>query len=189
MLGVMLDRRRCLAWLSLALLPAKLASAAEEEHLREAEERSELGTAQRGAPTSPTARRLMHGLLCQCPGCQPKRITIEDCTCGYAAKQREEVLAVLALHDLSSAQGEAAAEQAVRADQVERYGRKVVAEPATPTVWMLPAVATLGGLGLVVAGGRRWRSHRSPAVVALPSSLPEDEALAERLEDELADVD
>ena len=92
-------------------------SSAGLEHANFDLEREDLGTAASFRPTSATAERLMGQLLCQCPGCQPKHITIADCACGYAARQREEVLAIVAEYDLSTATGRDNAERAALADQ------------------------------------------------------------------------
>ena len=180
--------RGTLRWLVVLGLwcPLAHAAGAVNEHDQTQLEREDLGTATLFAPTSPTAQHLMHELLCQCPGCQPKRITIEDCACGYAARQREQVLAILAGHDLSTARGRTAAEQAVRDDQVDRYGRGVLAQPSSAMVWVFPLVATMGGLGVLILGGRRWR--RSMSQVETASGLVDD-SLEDRLDDELAAVD
>ena len=181
-------RCRC-SWLvplAFSCLSVQVASA-KPEHRDSSLEREDLGTATLFQPTSTAAQHVMHGLLCQCPGCQPKRITIEDCACGYAARQREEVLAVLAAHDLSTARGRAAAERAAVDDQVDRYGLGVLAQPSTSIVWMFPLIATVGGFGILIVGGRRWRrrSVHAPA----PMIIPEEDALTERLDDELAELD
>ncbi|MBL0217662.1 MAG: cytochrome c-type biogenesis protein CcmH [Myxococcales bacterium] len=175
--------------LATLLLATPSIAHADGEHRSSDLEREDLGTAMQFQPTSPTAEHLMHGLLCQCPGCQPKRITIQDCACGYAAKQRQEVLAVLASHDLATASGRTAAEHAVTDDQVGRYGRQVLAQPSSATVWMFPLIATLGGLGLVFGGVSRWRRRRVVPGAAARVSTLDDELLAERLDDELALVD
>lgn len=172
--------------LALALSSASVA-AAPSEHREPSLEREDLGTATRFRPTSPTAKHLMHDLLCQCPGCQPKRITIEDCACGYAARQREEVLAVLAGHDLSSEQGRAAAERAVRADQVERYGGGVLAQPDSSLVWGVPIVATIAALGFLLVRRRARRPQEEARLDAPPRHAADD--LDDRLDDELMAID
>lgn len=164
-----------------------LAAPAASEHREPGLEREDLGTASRFRPTSPTAEHLMHDLLCQCPGCQPKRITIEDCACGYAARQREEVLAVLAGYDLSSEQGRTAADRAVRADQIERYGGGVIAQPSSTLVWAIPIAAAIAALALLLVGRQRWRPR--PVQTPAPARIAVDDALGERLDDELALVD
>lgn len=172
--------------LALALSSAS-ATAAPNEHREASLEREDLGTAARFRPTSPTAEHLMHDLLCQCPGCQPKRITIEDCACGYAARQREEVLAVLAGHDLSSAQGRAAAERAVRADQVQRYGGGVLAQPGSSLVWVVPIACTIAALGFLLVRRRARRPAPQPRPDAPPR--PAEDDLDDRLDDELMAFD
>ncbi len=174
--------RPWLVALALATVPPHLAVAS-EEHGEAALERESLGTAALFAPTSATAHEVMQGLLCQCPGCQAKRITIRDCACGYAAQQREQVLAVLATQDLATPEGRAAAARAAFADQVTRYGGGVRAQPSSSMVWLLPMAAATGGLGLLIAGARRWRRRAAPATAA---TAPEDDVLADRLDDELA---
>ncbi|MCX5746266.1 MAG: cytochrome c-type biogenesis protein CcmH [Proteobacteria bacterium] len=148
-------------------------------------EREDRGTASLYPPTTPSATRVMDGLLCQCPGCQAKRITIRDCACGYAARQREEVLGVLAGFDLSTSSGRTAAEEAVFADQVRRYDRGVLARPPSVAVWLLPIVACVGGLGGLLASRRR-RRRTAPGD---PPPSPEDARLADLLDDELAATD
>lgn len=164
---------------------AGVAAAAPNEHRDASLEREDLGTAALFRPTSPTAQHLMHDLLCQCPGCQPKRITIEDCACGYAARQREEVLAVLAGYDLATEDGRVAAERAVRADQVARYGGAVLADPGSSLVWAVPIAGALAALGLIFVALRRWRPPMRPAI----APRPEDDDLDVRLDDELAAID
>jgi len=162
-------------------------AAATGEHRDAMLEREDLGSSSLFQPTSPSAEHLMRQLLCQCPGCQPKRISIRDCACGYAARQREEVLVVLANHDLTSAPHREVAMQAVLADQVRRYGGQVLVDPTTPTVWFLPLVAIFGCLAALGAAGQRW--SRPALAVAVTPMGAEDDCLAERLDDELARVD
>jgi len=163
-------------------------ASANAEHVDAALEREDLGTSLQFRPNSATADALMGQLLCQCPGCQPKRITIKDCACGYAARQRGEVLDVLAAHDLASEENREAAQRAVRADQLARYGQQVLVQPSTPTVWFVPLVAMLGCLGALALVGVRW--SRAGASVRVRPELPVyDDHLIERLDDELARTD
>jgi cytochrome c-type biogenesis protein CcmF len=156
------------------------------------------GWAAMNRPTNSTEERAMHELICLCGGC--KRETVFDCKCPTAAQMRRQVLDLLVrvdakgqpLFDLTSAEGRDKAYSAVLDAFVKEYGgEQVLAKPRSQFSWLLPSVAVVGGLGLLVVAGRRWVG-RGAAVATTAGAAPlppEDEAYAEKLDDELADTD
>jgi cytochrome c-type biogenesis protein CcmF len=132
------------------------------------------------------ATRLMKDLVCLCGGCQ--RESLHDCKCGYAAKQREIVLSLLAGKDLSSSAGRSAAYDDVVAAFMQRYGGgHVLTEPRDQLSWIFPYVAIAGGLGLLLLVVARWK--RRAAAEAPPPPPPVDDEYAEKLDDELREID
>jgi cytochrome c-type biogenesis protein CcmH/NrfF len=140
----------------------------------------------------------MKELLCVC-GCA--RESVFDCKCASAAQLRQQVKDVLGkvdatgkpVFDLASPAGRDVAYEAVLNEFVKVYGgEQVLATPRTKFSWLLPSLGVLGGLGLLVVAGRRW-VHRGGAVAAAEASaaappVAEDDAYAEKLDDELADT-
>ena len=50
-------------------------------------------------------------------------------------------------------------------------------------------VAAAGGLGILLALGRRWVARGQKKLAAAPAALVEDETYADRLDDELRETD
>ena len=133
------------------------------------------------------AGRAMKQLVCLCGGCQ--RETLHDCKCSYAAQERAMVLALLEGKDLSSSDQRRAAYDGVVSAFVRRYGgEKVLVEPTNQMSWIFPLTAVAGGLALLVVAGLRW-TRRSRQVAATTPVAPVEEAYAEKLDDELRDID
>jgi cytochrome c-type biogenesis protein CcmF len=161
----------------------------------------------RPAPNS-VDERAMKELLCVC-GC-PRESTF-DCKCGSAAQLRRQIMDFLGqvddkgkpMFDMSTPVGRDTAYDAVLDFFVKTYGgEQVLSTPRTKFSWLLPSVAVIGGLGLLLVAGRRWvgRGTAMPATAAAPGSAAavaaaaatapvEDEAYADKLDDELADTD
>ena len=165
------------------------------------------GYAAQNRPSNPTEERAMKELLCVC-GC-PRESTY-DCKCASAAQLRRQIMDFLGqvddkgkpVFDLSSPTGRDAAYEAVLDFFVRSYGgEQVLSTPRTKFSWLLPSVAVIGGLGLLLVAGRRWvgRGTAMPATAAAPGATAvaaaaatapvEDEAYADKLDDELADTD
>jgi cytochrome c-type biogenesis protein CcmF len=156
------------------------------------------GYAAMNRPTNNTEQRAMKELLCVCGGC--KRESLFDCKCSSAAKMRRTVLDFLTqvndkgqpMFDMSSDAGREAGYNAVLDHFVKTYaGEHVLATPRNRFSWLLPSLAVIGGLGLLIVAGRRWVG-RSAAVATTAGAAPmvtEDEAYADKLDDELADTD
>jgi cytochrome c-type biogenesis protein CcmF len=160
-----------------------------------------VGYAAMNRPTNATEERAMQELLCVC-GC--KRESLFDCKCATAAKLRRTVMDFIGqpntkgqpMFDLGSDAGRDAAYNAVLDDFVKTYGgEQVLATPRTRFSWLLPALAVVGGLGLLIVAGRRWVGRGAAvattmgAAAAVSASASEDEAYADKLDDELADTD
>jgi len=149
------------------------------------------GWAHRYRPDSPLASELMHNLVCLCGGC--KRETLFDCKCGYAAQKRKQVLDMLAAYDLTTEKGRVSARSAVIAEFIREYGGEhVLATPRSKATWIVPYLAVAGGLILLFVVGRSLvrRGSDSHKPVAPGADKPvEDEKYADKLDDELRDVD
>jgi cytochrome c-type biogenesis protein CcmF len=157
------------------------------------------GYAAMNRPTDATQEKAMKELLCACGGCN--RESLFECKCASAAQLRRQVMDFLArvdgqgkpVFDLKTQTGRDVAYEAVLEDFVKEYGgEQVLATPRTKFSWLFPSVAVIGGLGLLVAAGRRWVGSGSAKAAAQSASAAtgiEDEAYADKLDDELADTD
>jgi cytochrome c-type biogenesis protein CcmH/NrfF len=155
------------------------------------------GYAAMNRPSNSTQERIMKELLCVC-GCQ--RESVFDCKCASAAQLRRQVMDLLgrvdehgkSIYDLKTPEGRDGAYNAVLEEFVKVYGgEQVLATPRTKFSWLLPGLGVIGGLGLLVVAGRRWVG-RGAAVATPPDAaagLAEDDAYADKLDDELADTD
>jgi cytochrome c-type biogenesis protein CcmF len=143
-------------------------------------------------PRTPDEGELFHKLVCMC-GCG--RQLLADCTCGNAAKERDEISAMLR---------SGRSKDDVIAYYLAKYpGESALAMPIdrgfNRLAWALPYGAVLAGLGTLVLAARRLtrRGHEAnepesappgaPAPAASPAA-PVDEYAA-RLDDELDDLD
>lgn len=147
------------------------------------------GYAHTERPQSETAAKLMKELVCLCGGC--KREDIYSCKCGYAAQERKKVNEMLAGANLATAEGRQQAYDRVVKSFVANYGGEhVLGTPTSSMSWILPTLAAVGGLGLLLGVGYGWvrrGQSRLGQMAAAPAAI--DPAYADRLEDELRDVD
>jgi cytochrome c-type biogenesis protein CcmH len=132
-----------------------------------------------GASTRPTVKSLGDALICQC-GCNQ---TVNECNhleCPSRAEMR-----AMAAKEIAEGKDETTILQ----DFVLRYGVKVLASPPTRginiTVWILPGIGLLAGLGLVVFIVRRWRMQ---PVEPAPASAPVDPKVLAAIEEEMKKV-
>ena len=147
-----------------------------------------VGYAHLDRPENDTASRLMKELVCLCGGC--KREDIYSCKCGYAAQERKKVNEMLAGQDLATEAGRDAAYKAVVAAFVKEYGGEhVLGTPTSKLSWVLPTLAAIGGLGLLGAVGTQWVRRGRASLAQQAGNQPVDPAYADRLDDELRDVD
>jgi cytochrome c-type biogenesis protein CcmF len=137
------------------------------------------------APRTPDENELFHKLVCMC-GCG--RQLLADCTCGVAAKTRDELAGMLA---------DGKTKDQVIATYMSRFpGESALAMPIDKgfnrLAWILPYAAfLLGAGGLVVAArryGRKPKVQAAPVVVAEKDPAPGKDYEA-RLDDELDDLD
>jgi cytochrome c-type biogenesis protein CcmH/NrfF len=144
-----------------------------------------------GDPASVSvAKRLMKELVCLCGGCQ--RESLYDCKCAYASQEREQVLRMLKSLDLSTEAKRDQAYGSVVAAFVQEYGgEQVLNTPRNQMSWILPYIAIAGGLALLVAVGARWVKSGRAQLAAQPKveAVSEDDPYAEKLDDELRDID
>jgi cytochrome c-type biogenesis protein CcmF len=164
-----------------------------------------IGYAAMNRPSNTTEERAMKELLCVC-GCA--RENVFDCKCGSAAQLRKQVTDFLGqvndkgkpVFDLATPAGRDVAYEAVLDYFVKTYGgEQVLATPRTRLSWLLPSLGVLGGFGLLVVAGRRWVGRGSAGTASktaaaatagsASSTAAEDDAYADKLDDELADTD
>ncbi len=146
------------------------------------------GFAHQERPQSEVAGKLMKELVCLCGGC--KREDIYSCKCGYAAQERKKVNDLLRGKDLATEDGQQAAYDEVVKSFVAYYGGEhVLNTPTNSMSWILPMLAAVGGLGLLLGVGYGWVRRGQSRLAQMPAAPPIDPKYAERLEDELRDVD
>jgi cytochrome c-type biogenesis protein CcmF len=153
------------------------------------------GYAAQNRPSNATEERAMKELLCVC-GCP--RESVFDCKCGAAAQLRKQVMDYLgqSQFDLKTPAGRDAAYEAVLDNFVKTYGgEQVLSTPRSKLSWLFPSVAVIGGLALLIVAGRRWVGRgaavatTTAAAAATATAASEDDAYADKLDDELADTD
>jgi cytochrome c-type biogenesis protein CcmH len=131
-----------------------------------------------GASTRSTVKSLGDALICQC-GCNQ---TVNECNHLECAARTE--MRAMAQKEIAAGKDETTILQ----DFVLRYGVKVLASPPTQgfniTVWILPGIGLLAGLGLVIFIVRRWRT---PAEAA-PAPAPVDPKVLAAMEEEMKKV-
>jgi cytochrome c-type biogenesis protein CcmF len=139
-------------------------------------------------PQSATATKLMKELVCLCGGC--KREDIYSCKCGYAAQERKKVNDMLAGANLATEDGQKQAYDRIVKSFVAYYGGEhVLGTPTSSMSWILPSLAAVGGLGILLGVGYGWVRRGQSRLGQMAAAPPIDPAYADRLEDELRDVD
>jgi cytochrome c-type biogenesis protein CcmF len=152
------------------------------------------GWAAMNRPRHGTEEKAMKELICPC-GCA--RQDIHGCDCKTAADLRAKVMGIIDGFDMSTEAGREKGYEAVLADFVKAYGESVLATPKSKFPWLLPALAAVGGLGLLLVIARRWmrrnaaESAAAGATAAAATATPTaaDEKYVDQLEDELAETD
>jgi cytochrome c-type biogenesis protein CcmF len=130
-------------------------------------------------------RQLEHELMCTCGGCFAP---MSDCPMGVSCHGRHEMLTRI---DAYVEQG--LSHDQIRAAMVAQYGEQVLTSPPDQgfnrLAWLLPYV--MGSTGASIIGLAAWRWSRKPTDPATTAVIAaaEQDALAERLEDELRDLD
>jgi cytochrome c-type biogenesis protein CcmF len=160
---------------------------------------SNVSHASKARPQNRAEEAAMKELLCPC-GC--KRESIYICKCGPAADLRAWVQSLVneqddqgkPRFDLATKAGTDAAYDYAVAAFVGRYGEQSLATPKSSLTWLLPAVAVVGGLGLLLAAGRRiiargQSATAAPVAAAAPAPAPTDARYSDKLDDELAETD
>jgi cytochrome c-type biogenesis protein CcmF len=155
-----------------------------------------VGWAAMNRPANDTQAKAMKEVLCVC-GCP--RESIFDCKCQSAASLREQVMAFLDERDpatgkpkwdLSTDAGRTAAYDAVLKFYSHKYGDQFLATPKSSASWLFPSLAVVGGLALLGVVGRRFvQRGRAETAATVAAAGPEDEAYADKLDDELAELD
>jgi cytochrome c-type biogenesis protein CcmF len=139
-------------------------------------------------PESATATKLMKELVCLCGGC--KREDIYSCKCGYAAQERKKVNDMLRGANLATEAGQKQAYDRIVKSFVAYYGGEhVLGTPTSSMSWILPTLAAVGGLGILLGVGYGWVRRGQSKLGQMAVAPAIDPAYADRLEDELRDVD
>jgi cytochrome c-type biogenesis protein CcmH/NrfF len=161
----------------------------EDEIVKARGHSDDAGWAHKFRPDSPTAASLMRELVCMCGGC--KRENLHDCKCGWAAMDRQKVLQMLALQDLTTDKGRIEARRAVLGAFIREYGgEQVLVAPRSSATWLLPYLAVAGGLVLIVFVGRGLVKRGSATPTGVPSAGTGTATdYDEKLDDELRDTD
>ena len=147
------------------------------------------GYAAQNRPPNDTADKAMKELICPC-GCA--RQDIHGCDCESAARLRGKVIDILGAYDLDTEAGRNEGYQKVLDVFVKEYGERVLATPKSSFPWLIPAVASVGALGLLVVVGRRWMKRRAEELAAAPKPKSEtavEDKFVDKLEDELSETD
>jgi cytochrome c-type biogenesis protein CcmF len=127
-------------------------------------------------------RQLERELMCMCGGC---RAPMSDCPMGVSCHGRREMLAKIDAYI-----GQGLNHDQIRAALVADYGEQVLTSPPDSgfnrLAWLLPYV--MGVSGASVLGFAAWRWSKTEAA-PLPPAIPSEATLADRLDDELRDLD
>ena len=134
----------------------------------------------RGSSSPPTAKSIGDGLICQC-GCTQ---TVTECN-HFECPSRAEMNAQTN-KEIAAGKDETAILQGF----VKQYGVQVLASPPASgfnlTVWILPGVGLIVGLGLVIMIVRKWRKPRPKSSDV--SGAPIDPKLIAAIEEEMRKV-
>jgi cytochrome c-type biogenesis protein CcmH len=111
--------------------------------------------------------------------------------CGTALNVSNSEVADQEREFIAGLIAEGKSKEEIKAELVEEYGPRVLAEPDDDgfqlTAWVVPVLAALAALALVVLIARRWRRSESPAGDDAGPGLDDDDA--RRLDAELAAFD
>jgi cytochrome c-type biogenesis protein CcmF len=133
-------------------------------------------------------RDLFKKIVCQCGTCG--RQVLADCACSTAADMRRAIQKLI--------------DQGKTPDQVIEYelqtypGQSALVVPIdrgfNRIAWLLPYGMTIFGVGGIVLLGRRWSKRSAPSAEVAKADAStalseEDRALADRLDDELDELD
>jgi cytochrome c-type biogenesis protein CcmF len=134
-------------------------------------------------------REIFKQIVCQCGTCG--RQVLADCACGTAAEMRRSIQKLID-------EGKTP-EQVIEYELATYPGQSALVVPVdrgfNRLAWLLPYGMTLAGVGGIVLLARRWtRRARERAAAAPPTQAPEstsaeDRELADRLDDELDELD
>ncbi|HTI38658.1 MAG TPA: cytochrome c-type biogenesis CcmF C-terminal domain-containing protein [Vicinamibacterales bacterium] len=134
---------------------------------------------------SPLKKQLQRDLMCTCGAC---RAPLNDCQMRPACHGYHEQNAKI---DADIAKGMSRDE--ILAEFVKEHGgQDILTAPIdrgfNRLAWLLPYVVGASGASILGFAAWRWSKKDDPPS-GTPESMPSDDALAERLEDELRDLD
>ncbi len=141
-----------------------------------------LATLAQSDDRSDLAQKIGEQVYCMCGGCVGllNHCPHPDAECSTKLEMKRMIAREAA---------EGKSETAILQDLVHRYGVQVLASPPAKgfnlTVWILPGVGLLAGLGLVVFIVKRWRQ---PAPVASAPAAPVDPKIIAAMEEEMKKV-
>ena len=131
-------------------------------------------------PRNEVEKRLHERLVCLCGDCGKE--PIGACTCSYAASVRREVAALV---DTGRSEDDIVAELIARHGSQELLG-KPLDQGFNRLAWLLPYAMGVSGLLVIGSAAVRWSRRTNHPLQDVPA---EDPALAERLDDELRNLD
>jgi cytochrome c-type biogenesis protein CcmH/NrfF len=132
-------------------------------------------------PRNDVEKALYERLVCLCGSCGKE--PIGTCTCSYAQGVRREVAALV---------DQGKSEDAIVTELIARYGsQELLGKPLDQgfnrLAWLFPYL--IGASGALAVGVTAARWSRRPEEHASEPQTPEDPVLAERLDDELRNLD
>src|SRR5439155_22765787 len=129
----------------------------------------------------PSLKAVCDGLVCQCGGCN-----FSVSTCNHEQCSSRDEMRAMAQKEIEAGKDETSILQ----DFVLRYGVKVLSTPPpggfNSTVWILPGLAFILGLGGAIVLVRRWRRPRGgPPIPRARNASNVDPLVLSAIEEEM----
>lgn len=126
-------------------------------------------------------KELADTMICQCGGCV--RELLGTCTCGFAAKDRKDILSMM---DAGKT------DQQIVETYIQRYGLQVLASPPEEGFYHVgywaPGIILTAGLVIGFAVVTRWRRKKTvPEPTVINSTTAADDAATKKLMRDLED--
>ncbi|HVZ73010.1 MAG TPA: cytochrome c-type biogenesis CcmF C-terminal domain-containing protein [Polyangia bacterium] len=145
------------------------------------------GQAEAPSPVGVDENWLVRNIVCQCGSCRHMLIECASENCGHAIQDRIEIRQLL---DQKKTRDE------IIQYFITKYGSQIaLASPIDKgfnrLAWLLPySLGTIAAVGMVYGAYRLTRkSHAAPSAAPTTAATPEDAEIADKLEDELRNLD